>query len=188
MNGPLQGQMLNRGNHNHAGRHFQNANVYQEASFLLAFGLLLSAFPALAEEYNGKVVGITDGDTLTLLTAEKRQLKVRLAEIDTPERNQPYGSRAQQALADLAFNREARVVVVDHDRYGRVVGRVHVGNVDVNAELVRQGAAWVYRDYGPRSHTVCPGGRSTRSEAWLVGAARGAKNATVGMAAGEPGG
>jgi micrococcal nuclease len=115
--------------------------------FLLAFGVLLSIAPALAEEYAGKVVGITDGDTLTLLTPEKRQLKVRLAEIDTPERNQPYGSRARQALSDLAFGREARVVVVDHDRYGRAVARVHVGEMDVNAELVRQGAAWMYRDY-----------------------------------------
>jgi endonuclease YncB( thermonuclease family) len=115
--------------------------------FLLAFGVLLSIAPALAEEYTGKVVAITDGDTFTLLLPEKRQVKVRLAEIDTPERRQPYGSRAQQALSDLAFGREARVVVMDYDRWGRAVGRVHVGNVDVNAELVRQGAAWVYRDY-----------------------------------------
>jgi endonuclease YncB( thermonuclease family) len=113
--------------------------------FLLVFGLFLA--PALAEEYTGKVVGITDGDTLTLLTPEKRQVKVRLAEIDTPERNQPYGTRARQALSDLAFGREARVVVVDHDRYGRVVGRVYVDSTDVNAALVRQGAAWVYRDF-----------------------------------------
>lgn len=113
--------------------------------FLLVFGLFL--VPTLAEEYAGRVVGITDGDTLNLLTPEKRQVKVRLAEIDTPERNQPYGSRAREALSGLAFNREARVVVVDRDRYGRVVGRVYVGNMDVNAELVRQGAAWVYRDY-----------------------------------------
>ncbi len=50
---------------------------------------------------------------------------------------------ARQALSDLAFNREVRVAVVDHDRYGRV----YVGSTDVNAELVRQGAAWVYRDF-----------------------------------------
>jgi endonuclease YncB( thermonuclease family) len=105
--------------------------------FLLAFGFLLSIAPALAEEYAGKVVGITDGDTLTLLTPEKRQLKVRLAEIDTPERNLPYGSRAREDLSDLVFQREVRTVVVDYDRWGRAVARVHVGNVDVNAELVR---------------------------------------------------
>ena len=95
----------------------------------------------------GKVVGITDGDTLTLLTPDRRQVKIRLAEIDTPEKNQPYGSKSRQALADLVFQKNVAVRYVDTDRYGRTVGRIHAGDVDVNAELVRQGAAWVYRKY-----------------------------------------
>ena len=111
----------------------------------LLFALLPAAVPAA--ELTGRVVGINDGDTLTLLTAEKRQVKVRLAEIDTPESRQPWGSRARQALSDLAFGKAARVEVRDTDRYGRTVGRVHVGEIDVNAELVRQGHAWVYRQY-----------------------------------------
>jgi len=90
---------------------------------------------------------VSDGDTLTLLTAEKQQVKVRLGEIDTPESRQPYGQRAKQALSDLAFGKQARVVVQDTDKYGRTVGRVYVGGVDVNAEMIRQGAAWVYRQY-----------------------------------------
>jgi endonuclease YncB( thermonuclease family) len=114
------------------------------AAFLLP---LLSVTPAYATEYIGKVVGISDGDTLTLLTPEKQQVKVRLAEIDTPESRQPYGTRAKQALSDLAYGKEARVVVQDTDKYGRTVGRMYIGSVDVNAELVRQGAAWVYRQY-----------------------------------------
>ena len=117
----------------------------QLAPLLLILSLI--AHPALAAELRGRVVAIADGDTLTLLTPEKRQMKVRLAEIDTPERRQPYGTRARQALADMAFRKEARVVVVDTDRYGRTVGRVWVGETDVNAALVRQGAAWVYRQY-----------------------------------------
>jgi hypothetical protein len=76
-----------------------------------------------------------------------KQVKVRLGEIDTPERKQPYGTRAQQVLSDLAYNKQARVVVQDTDRYGRTVGRVYVGNLDVNAEMIRQGAAWAYRQY-----------------------------------------
>ena len=120
--------------------------------FLLMIGLLLfvvAAAVTIAQgaEYTGRVVGVSDGDTLTLLTAEKQQVKVRLGEIDTPERKQPYGTRAQQALSDLAFGKQARVVVQDTDRYGRTVGRVFVGATDVNAEMVRQGAAWVYRQY-----------------------------------------
>lgn len=118
----------------------------------LVFGLIAVIWPLIgsAVEYNGKVVGISDGDTLTLLVpdgASYRQIKVRLAEIDTPESAQPYGTRAKQALSDLAFNKQARVVVQDVDRYGRTVGRVYVGNMDVNAEMIRQGAAWVYRQY-----------------------------------------
>lgn len=103
-----------------------------------------------AAEYNGRVVGISDGDTLTLLVpdgASFRQIKIRLAEIDTPESAQPYGQKAKQALSDLAYNKQARVVVETTDRYGRTVGRVFVSNLDVNAEMVKQGAAWVYRQY-----------------------------------------
>lgn len=114
---------------------------------LTAFLLLLSVTTAYATEYTGRVVGISDGDTLTLLTPEKQQVKVRLGEIDTPESRQPYGTRARQALSDLAYGKEARVVVQDTDRYGRTVGRMYVGSTDVNAEMVRQGAAWVYRQY-----------------------------------------
>lgn len=105
---------------------------------------------ASAMDYSGKVVGISDGDTLTLLVpdgASFKQVKVRLAEIDTPESAQPYGQKAKQALSELAFNKQARVVVQDIDRYGRTVGRVYVGNLDVNAELVKSGSAWVYRQY-----------------------------------------
>ncbi len=115
---------------------------------LWLFGLLaIFAVPLMAAEYTGRVVGVSDGDTLTLLTAEKQQVKVRLGEIDTPESRQPYGQRAKQALSDLAYNQQARVVVQDTDRYGRTVGRVFVGDVDVNAEMIRQGAAWAYRQY-----------------------------------------
>ncbi len=109
--------------------------------------LISAASLGAAETYYGKVVGITDGDTLTLLTDKKRQIKVRLAEIDTPERGQPWGTRAKQALSDLAFGKEARVVYVDTDRYGRMAGRVYVGDTDVNAELIKGGHAWVYRQY-----------------------------------------
>jgi endonuclease YncB( thermonuclease family) len=113
---------------------------------LLAALLLFMALPVLATEIGGRVVGITDGDTLTVLT-DRQQTKVRLAEIDTPESGQPYGSRARQELSDLAVGKSVRVVVQDTDRYGRTVGRLYVGSLDVNAEMVRQGAAWVYRRY-----------------------------------------
>ncbi len=114
---------------------------------LLAAFVLLLAHVAAAQDLTGRVVGITDGDTLTLLVNRRQQVRVRLSDIDTPERRQPYGTRARQDLSGLVFRKTVRVVVRDTDRYGRTVGRVHAGAVDVNAELVRLGAAWVYRDY-----------------------------------------
>jgi endonuclease YncB( thermonuclease family) len=114
---------------------------------LVLGALLLVSQPLLAEELQGQVVGISDGDTLTLLTPERRQVRVRLYGIDAPESRQPYGTRAQQELSALAFRKAIRVVVEDIDQYGRTVGRIWAGTVDVNAELVRRGAAWVYRQY-----------------------------------------
>jgi endonuclease YncB( thermonuclease family) len=115
--------------------------------FLL--GLLLLLLPALtlANVISGRVVGVSDGDTVTLLTPDKRQLKLRLAEIDTPERRQPYGSRARQALADKVFGKQARVEVQTIDRYGRSVGRLYLDGRDINAEMVAEGHAWAYRRY-----------------------------------------
>lgn len=109
--------------------------------------LILLGNCVCAQEYTGRVVAIADGDTFTFLTPENRQIKVRLAEVDTPEKAQPYGTKAKQALSDLIFRQEVRVIEADIDRYGRLVGHVYVGNVHVNRRMVQQGMAWVYRQY-----------------------------------------
>jgi endonuclease YncB( thermonuclease family) len=116
---------------------------------LIATGLvlLLAATPALSDDLNCRVVGISDGDTFTCLTISKRQVKVRLAEIDTPESKQPYGTRARQQLSEFAFGKDVTLSIQDTDRYGRTVARAFVGDTDINAEMVRHGAAWVYRQY-----------------------------------------
>jgi len=114
---------------------------------VLAAALALAAAAAPAGPvHEGRVVGVADGDTLTLLSGG-RELDVRLAEVDTPESGQRYGARAERALRALVGGKRVRVRQVDVDRYGRVVGRVRAGGVDVNAELVRGGHAWVYRRY-----------------------------------------
>jgi endonuclease YncB( thermonuclease family) len=82
--------------------------------------LLVLPLSAQAETLTGKVVGVTDGDTITVLVAE-HPIKVRLAEIDTPERGQPWASRAKQALSDKVFGKEVEIRVVTVDRYGRTV-------------------------------------------------------------------
>ena len=118
------------------------------ATHVLALLMLLALTAAAsAAELRGQVVGVHDGDTLTLLTSEREQARIRLAEIDAPETRQPWGTRARQALAAMAYQKPAIVVVVDTDRYGRTVGTVWVEGRNVNAEMVRQGHAWVYRQY-----------------------------------------
>jgi len=110
--------------------------------------LLFIAFArtAFAVIYTGKVIGISDGDTIKILV-NQTQHKVRLAEIDTPENGQPYGKKAKQALSKLVFGKTVKVEQKDIDRYGRIVGRVYVDSFDVNAEMIRGGHGWVYRKY-----------------------------------------
>jgi len=78
--------------------------------------VLLLSGSAMSSELQGRVVSIADGDTFTLLTADKQQIRIRLAEIDTPESGQPYGNRAKQALSQLVFGKDVRVEVQTIDR------------------------------------------------------------------------
>ena len=116
-------------------------------SLLVTVLVIFGCSGAVAQTISGRVIGITDGDTFTLLTDNLDQIKVRVAEIDAPEYGQPYGKRSQQALSSLIFKKEVSVDVQVNDRYGRPVGRPIVGRTDVTAEMVRIGAAWVYRTY-----------------------------------------
>jgi len=112
-------------------------------SVVFVFGIAV----ANASELIGRVVGVTDGDTLTVLTDAKEQVRVRLTEIDAPESNQPWGQRAKQELSSLVFSETVHVIYAGKDQYGRTLGRVYVGGRDVNAEMVRTGSAWAYRQY-----------------------------------------
>jgi len=92
------------------------------------------------------VVAIADGDTLTARCGEET-VKVRLAEIDAPEKSQPWGQRSKQALSGLCFDQAAELRPVATDRYHRTVARVVCNGFDANAELVRGGMAWAYTRY-----------------------------------------
>jgi micrococcal nuclease len=112
--------------------------------------LLGVARPAGAEEaLTGRVVGVSDGDTIRVLV-DRREVKVRLHGVDAPEAKQPFGSRAKQFTSERVFGKDVRVVVRDHDRYGRTVGVVSAAGKSLNADLVRAGMAWAYRRYSER--------------------------------------
>jgi len=112
------------------------------------FGITLT-FSVLAhsETINGRVVGISDGDTLTILDASNMQFKIRLAAIDAPEKAQPFGQRGKQKLSEICYGKNASIRVVSTDRYGRSVGDVDCAGFNANEVMIQSGLAWVYRKY-----------------------------------------
>jgi len=101
----------------------------------------------LAQDFSGVAYQVMDGDSLRIRTPEGREIEVRLADIDAPERGQPFADRARQALTELVLDRTVEARFNDTDNYGRIVARVYAGAIDVSGEMLRRGLAWVYRDY-----------------------------------------
>lgn len=112
----------------------------------MAAGLLTAALVCL-------VVGISDGDTLTARcpTTDQahphQQIKVRLAEIDAPEKGQPFGQRSKEHLSDLCYRAEATIRPTTTDRYGRTVARVECRGQDASLAMVQAGMAWAFTKY-----------------------------------------
>ena len=112
--------------------------------------LMVCLFPMMAvaaAPFNAKVVHVSDGDTVTVLTDQDKEVKIRLSEIDTPEKAQPWGSKAKQAMSDLVAGKRVEVRPASTDRYGRTIAHLWIDGTSVAHELVKQGHAWVYRRY-----------------------------------------
>ncbi|KTC98681.1 thermonuclease family protein [Legionella erythra] len=114
---------------------------------LIALSLSSLSCNAATKTMTGLVIKIADGDTLTILTKNHKQIKIRLTEIDAPEKSQPFGNQSKQSLAKLCFNKMAIVTTQKRDRYNRVLGRVSCNGIDANSEQVKLGMAWVYNKY-----------------------------------------
>jgi len=120
--------------------------------------------------FRGTVVGIADGDTLTILDANHDEQRVRLAGIDAPERGQPFGRSAKESLSDIALGKVADVEWATRDRYGRIVGKVMLpdpgcptrecpNTFDAGLAQLPRGSPWWYREYPARqapAHPLCP--------------------------------
>lgn len=115
--------------------------------------LCMVAVPAWAMLMTGEVIRVMDGDTVEVLV-KKNKVRIRLAEIDAPEKAQAFGERSRQLLNDLVYRKE--VIVIDHgkDRYGRVLGTLIYRDDNVNKIMVKQGMAWVYRQYSKDKEMV----------------------------------
>jgi endonuclease YncB( thermonuclease family) len=121
--------------------------VRQAIGATLAGLLLVLPVASLAGTITGKVVGVADGDTITVLDADKVQHKIRLAGIDAPEKKQAFGNRSKESLSDLVFDKRVTVETEKRDRFGREIGKVLVNGRDVNLVQVESGMAWFYRQY-----------------------------------------
>lgn len=114
---------------------------------LLLAVLVSSSGPSFGDILVGVVVGVQDGDTITVLDSTKTQHKVRLSGIDAPEKSQPWGQRSKEGLSALAYRQQTVVEWSKRDRYGRVIGKVLVDGKDLNLAQLSSGLAWHYVEY-----------------------------------------
>lgn len=123
---------------------------------LTLFFLLALSLSAHADTLLGRVVGVADGDTITVLDADRQQHKIRLQGIDAPEKAQPFGERSKQNLSRMVFGKDVRVEWEKRDRYKRIVGKVWVQpescltcpmTLDAGHAQLTVGLAWWYRKY-----------------------------------------
>lgn len=134
-----------------------------------------------ASSFDAKVIRVSDGDTITVRSEQtcftgencrygKLQYRIRLAEIDTPESDQPYGQQATDALSALVAGKTIKIEQTDKDRYGRIIANLYVNGVWVNQELVRDGHAWVYRQYSrsPELYKLESKAKSTQIGLWSL--------------------
>ena len=137
--------------------------------FLIAL-LPFVASAAMGQTLFGKVTRVVDGDTVAFKVHDGPREKVRLADIDTPERDQPWGTEATTALRQWSMSKPARIEVVDTDRYGRLVATLWIDDENINQRLVEEGHAWVYLKYLRDTSLISLEARakSTRTGLWSL--------------------
>ena len=115
---------------------------------LLSFLLIFSVCTASASKIiQGKVVSVADGDTITVLDAEKTQHKIRLQGIDAPEKAQAFGAKSKQALYEMVHGKTVQVSFEKSDKYGRILGKVLLDGQDICHQQIKAGLAWHYKKY-----------------------------------------
>jgi micrococcal nuclease len=131
---------------------------------LFLLGTLTAAY---AEEFSARVIVVIDGDTVLILRGNK-QIKVRLAGIDAPEKAQAFGENSKQSLTELVLNKQVRVDSQAMDSYGRMVAQIKVDELNVNYEQVQRGMAWAYSRFNRSKalHVLQAGAMETKRGLW----------------------
>jgi endonuclease YncB( thermonuclease family) len=126
--------------------------LHRSTLLMIALLTLLIAMPVhAAAPLTGRVVHVSDGDTVVVLTSGREEVKIRLHGIDCPEAKQPFGQAAKRQTLALAGGKDVTVLPLDTDRYGRTIGEVFLSDgTSLNKALVSMGYAWWYQRYAPR--------------------------------------
>ena len=111
--------------------------------------LLLVPFLSFSKTLSGKVVAIKDGDTVVVLDSLNNQTTLRLAEVDCPEKNQPFGTKAKQFTSEQIYFKTIKYVITDTDKYGRSIAMIYydTDNKYLSAEIIKAGMGWHYKKY-----------------------------------------
>jgi len=122
--------------------------MYRLPAFIsMFFCLIIVSTGVYAQPFTAKCVGVTDGDTITVLTSDKKQIKIRLYGIDCPEGGQAFGKKAKRFTSQLVFGKTVKIKPVTKDRYGRTVAHVFVDGKSLSHEIVAAGYGWHYVKY-----------------------------------------
>lgn len=118
-------------------------------SFKLILIILITTFTYSQTTLTAKVVGIKDGDTVVVLDSLNNQITLRLAEVDCPEKSQPFGTKSKQFTSDQIYLKTIKYVVTDTDRYGRSIAMIYYDedNKYLSAEIIKAGMGWHYKRY-----------------------------------------
>ena len=115
---------------------------------LFLLSLLLLSLSLFSAEIIGKVVGVSDSDTITVLdNLDKGRFRIRLDKIDVPEKKQAFGAKAKQYLSTLIYGKQVKIRFKKIDNYGRILGIVYLDGKEINLQMVQDGLAWHYRHY-----------------------------------------
>ncbi|MFL0096075.1 thermonuclease family protein [Tenacibaculum maritimum] len=117
----------------------------KEKLFLLIFILTINILNA--QVFEGKVIKVKDGDTIVVMDSEYQKFTIRIADIDCPEKSQPFGNKAKRFVLDEIGGEMVNVEIKSHDRYGRAIGNIFYNNTNLSVELLKNGLAWHYKEY-----------------------------------------